>query len=114
MSDQQLNGQRLKILNCRSFSFLGILTGCRPFSHCVKTSRLLTCIGEKARDVYYTFTFDAEDDAMKLQHVIDKFDEYLNPRKNITFLLFKFFSFNQGEGQLIDEYVTELKKNRKV
>ena len=24
----------------------------------VKTSRLLTAIGEKARDVYYTFTFE--------------------------------------------------------
>ena len=36
----------------------------------VKTSRLLTCIGEKARDIYYTFTFEAEDDAMKLQPVI--------------------------------------------
>ena len=46
---------------------------------------------------------------MKLQPVIDKFDEYLNPRKNITFLRFKFFSYSQGEGQLIDEYVTELK-----
>ena len=34
----------------------------------------------KARDVYYTFTFKAEDDAMELQPVIDKFDEYLNPR----------------------------------
>ena len=75
----------------------------------VKTSRLLTCTGEKARDVYYTFTFEAEDDAMKLQPVIHKFDEYLNPIKNITFLRFKFFSYNQGEGQLIDEYVTELK-----
>ena len=46
---------------------------------------------------------------MKLQPVIDKFDEYLNPRKNITFLSFKFFGNNQGEGQLIDDYVTELK-----
>ena len=46
---------------------------------------------------------------MKLQHIIDKFDEYLNPRKNITFLRFKFFSYNQGEGQLTDDYVTELK-----
>ena len=33
MSYQQLNVQRLKILNCRPFSFLRILTGCRPFSH---------------------------------------------------------------------------------
>ena len=57
-----------------------------------------------------SITFEAENDAIKLQPVIDKFDEYLNPRKNITFLHFKFFSNNQGEGQqLIDQYVTELK-----
>ena len=45
---------------------------------------------------------------MKLQPVIDKFDEYLHPRKNITFLRFKFFSYNQGEGQLIEDCVTGL------
>ena len=45
---------------------------------------------------------------MKLQPVIDKFDEYLNPRKNITFLRFKFFSYNQGECQLFEDCVTEL------
>ena len=50
----------------------------------VKTLKLLTYVGEKARDVYYTFTFEAEDDAMKLQPATDKFDEYLNPKKNIT------------------------------
>ena len=38
-----------------------------------KTSRLLICMGEKARDVYHTFTFETEDDAMKLQPVTDKF-----------------------------------------
>ena len=47
----------------------------------VKTSRLLTTIGEKARDVYYTFTFATEGDDMKLDPVIAKFDEYFSPRK---------------------------------
>ena len=36
----------------------------------VKISRLLTTIGEKARDVYYTFTFATERDDMKLDPVI--------------------------------------------
>ena len=35
MSDQQLNGLWLKIFNCQSFSFFGILTGCQSFSHSV-------------------------------------------------------------------------------
>ena len=75
-------------------------------------ARLLTYIGEKARDAYYTFTFVAEEDAMKLQPVTDKFNEHLNPRKNITLLLSKFFSYNQGEGRLIDDYVSELRTRK--
>ena len=35
LSDQQLNGQWLKILNYQSFNFFRILTGCQPFSHSV-------------------------------------------------------------------------------
>ena len=75
----------------------------------VKTSRLLTTIGEKARDVYYTFTFATEGDDMKLDPVIAKFDEYFSPRKNLPYTRFKFFTYNQTNGQTIDEYVTELK-----
>ena len=75
----------------------------------VKTSRLLTTIGEKARDVYYTFTFATEGDDMKLDPVIAKFDEYFSPRKNQPYTRFKFFTYNQANGQTIDEYVTELK-----
>ena len=93
----------------KEFQFYMTVTELNNKPEDVKTSGLLTCVGEKARHVYYTFTFEAEDDATKLQHVIDKLDEYLNPRKNITFLRFKFFSYNQGESQLIDDYVTELK-----
>lgn len=74
----------------------------------VKTSRLLTAIGEKARDINYTFTFEEEDE-MKLAPVMTKFDEYITPKKNLPYLRFKFFSYNQTDGQTIDEYVTELK-----
>ena len=75
----------------------------------VKTSRLLTTMGEKARDVYYTFTFATEGDDMKLNPVIAKFDEYFSPRKNLLYTRFKFFTYKQTNRQTIDEYVTELK-----
>ena len=70
---------------------------------------LLTTIGEKARDVYDTFTFATEGDDMKLDLVVAKFDEYFSPRKNLPDTRFKFFPYDQANGQSIDEYVTELK-----
>ena len=47
-----------------------------------KTSHLLTVVGEKATDVYYTFTFDDEEDLMKLDIVQKKFDEYMSEEKH--------------------------------
>ena len=74
-----------------------------------KTSRPLTTIGERAREIYYTFTFAEEEDSMKLAPVIAKFDDYMNPKKNIPYFRYKFFSYNQHEDQNIDDYVSELK-----
>ena len=74
----------------------------------VKTCRLSSAIGPKAREIYYTFTF--EDDAMKFDNVIEHFDQYFTPKKNVTYMRYKFFSCNQSEGQNIDAYVTELRK----
>eukprot|EP00112_Aurelia_sp_Birch-Aquarium-sp1_P017827 Seg4172.1 transcript_id=Seg4172.1/GoldUCD/mRNA.D3Y31 product="hypothetical protein" protein_id=Seg4172.1/GoldUCD/D3Y31 len=76
----------------------------------VQTSILLTCIGQKGRDVYNTFTFETADDKLKLKPVLEKFTEYCQPRKNITFLRYKFFSCRQKDGQLFDDFVTDLKK----
>ena len=70
----------------------------------VKTSRLLTTISEKARDVYYTFTFVTEGDDMKLDPVIAKFDEYFSPTKNLPYTRFKFFTYiiRQMDKQLMN------------
>ena len=84
-------------------------TEARDKSNEVKTSRLLTAVGEKARHVYYTFTFDNEEDSMKLDVVLKKFDEYMSPKKNLTYMNYRFFAYNQDEGQSIDESITELK-----
>ena len=41
-------------------------------------------IGEKAREIYYTFVFENEEDKMKLEPVMAKFEEYFRPKNNIT------------------------------
>ena len=47
---------------------------------------------------------------MKLASVLEKFSEYCNPRKNITILRHKFFTYRQYEEQNFHNFVTELKK----
>ena len=76
----------------------------------VKSSILLTCIGKRDCEIYNTFTFQTEEDKMKVSPILSKFTAYCNPRKNTTFLRYQFFSYNQQDGQPFDDFVTELTK----
>ena len=74
-----------------------------------KASIFLTCVGQKGREIYETFTFEPRYE-MKLAPVFPNFSEYCNPRKNITILRHKFSTYRQQEGQNFHDFVTELKK----
>ena len=75
----------------------------------IKTSIFLTCIGQKGREIYETFTFESGDE-MKLAPDLHKFLEYFNLGKNITILCHMFFAYKQQEGQNVHDFVTEVKK----
>ena len=49
-------------------------------------------------------------DEMKLEKIMEQFEAYFNPRKNITYSRFKFFTYGQEIGQSFDDYMTELRK----
>ena len=76
----------------------------------VKSSLLLNCIGERAKKVYNTFNFSTTADWMKLEKIIDQFQAYFNPRKNVTYSWFNFFTYRQETGQSFDDYMTEIRK----
>ena len=97
----------------REFGFYLTATESTSKPDAVKTSRLLTAIGEKGREVYHTFTFTDEAEAMEYYStVLQKFDAYMSPKKNITYMSYRFFSCKQLEGQSIDDFATELKSRR--
>ena len=75
----------------------------------VKSIILLTCIGSKGREIYNIFNFENDEDKMTLSVIITTFDEYCTPRKNLTYLRHKFFTYRQKEGQSFDDFVTQLK-----
>ena len=47
---------------------------------------------------------------MKLNKILEKFEGFCNPRKNITMLRHKFFTYRQSEGRKFFHFVTELRK----
>lgn len=70
-------------------------------------SILLTFIGSRGRDIYSTFVFENEEQKNDLQVVIETFNTYCQPRKNLTFLTSKFFTCKQ-KGKRFNDYATEL------
>lgn len=76
----------------------------------LKVALLLNLMGDEAIDVYNTFTFAENESRDELKVVVDKFDQYCKPRKNVVYDRFKFFSRSQEPGETVDRYVTELKK----
>lgn len=72
----------------------------------VQVSILLHIIGEQCREVYSQF----EEKVEKLQDLLNKFDSFFLPKKNLTIERHKFFNRNQGQGESIEQYAYELKK----
>ena len=94
---------------CEAFDFCLVATESDAKSKKVKTSILLTCCGERGREIYETFEFAYEADSMKLKNVLDMFEAYCNPRCNTTINRHMFFTYRQAEGQSFNNFVTELR-----
>ena len=55
----------------------------------------LRVAGPEALEVYNTFTWDEDNDMSKVDKITEKFDQYCNPRKNVTSEHHKFNMQNQ-------------------
>jgi hypothetical protein len=70
---------------------------------------LLHVAGFEALEVYNTFQWDTAGDDVKVDKIMEKFERYCNPRKNLTLDKHSFFTRNQQEDETVDTYVTELR-----
>ena len=87
-----------------------IATGINSKASSTRVATLLTVIGNDAIDVFNTLTWDAEGDDKKIEKVLLKFEEHCEPKKNVSYERYKFFSRAQESGESIDQYVTILRK----
>ena len=93
----------------QNFEFYLIATEYKMKSEEVRAGLFLHSAGEAARDVYNSLTFDQEGDSLKYSKILEKFEAYVNPRKNITFCRYKFFTHTQADSQSFDSYLTEMR-----
>ena len=94
----------------QKFTNYEIATGINKKESATSVATLLTVIGNDAIDVFNTITWDAEGDDTKIDKVIQKFEEHCEPKKNVSYERYKFFSRAQESGKTIDQYVTVLRK----
>ena len=69
----------------RAWSSYTLATELNDKTEKVQVATLLTVIGEEAREVFATFTWDTVGDESKIQQVLTKFERYCQPRRNVPF-----------------------------
>ena len=74
-----------------------------------KIGIMLSHAGKEARDVYKTFEWAAEADKTKFNKVLEAFQRYCSPRKNIIYERYGFWTIQQEEDETIDAYLTRIR-----
>lgn len=69
---------------------------------------LLNAIGDDGLTIYNTFDLD-EGNKKKIDKVLDAFNQYCAPRKNLVYEQSVFFTCSQEENETIDHFLTRLK-----
>ena len=72
-----------------------------------KVAILLNLVGEKGQDIFNTFK--ANRATATLKDVLKLFGDYCQPQKNVIFERFKFYSAKQYPGQMMENFITEVK-----
>jgi hypothetical protein len=66
-------------------------------------------LGSSGRELYDTFDFVMPEAERTVKIILDKFDTYMDPKKNEIIERYTFFTRKQELGETIDKYFTELK-----
>ena len=95
----------------RSMQYYLVAT-CKDRSEDEKVAIFMCMIGRQGQDIRDTFELDEDKDGEEIVTVeilIQKFEQYCKPRKNLIVERHRFLTRNQEQSETIDQHVTELK-----
>ena len=70
---------------------------------------MLSHASKEARDIYKTLEWASEGDQNKFNKVMEAFQRYCSPRKNIIYERYGFWTIQQEDGESIDAYLTRIR-----
>ena len=73
----------------------------------IQCAIFLCIVGSEGIDIFDTFTF-ADEEIDKIRPLMETFDAYSTPKKNITYERYIFNTRVQQGNETVDQYVTEL------
>ena len=76
----------------------------------VEIAILLNFADEDAIEVFNTFQFP-EGDEKQLDKVLERFECYCNPGKNVVFERYQLWQITQKDSETVDQFVTRLKNH---
>ena len=75
----------------------------------VKIGIMLSHAGREAREVFKTLPWATEGDNKKFDKVLEAFETFCSPQKNILYERYGFWTMQQDSDETIDTYLTRLK-----
>ena len=66
------------------FEIFSLASGLSEKDAGIQAAAFLHVAGPEALEVYNTFSWPTADDKNKVDKIMEKFDQYCNPRKNVT------------------------------
>ena len=86
-----------------------LATGVGKKDDAIRVATISTVIGDEALDVFNTFTWDDDEDKVKIDKVLEQFEKFCEPRKNTIYERYLFFSRGQESGESINKYAMVLR-----
>ena len=89
-----------------------LVATCKGKSEEGKVAIFMCIIGRHGQDIKDTFELECDENGgeiITVKILLQKFEEYCQPRKNLVVERHRFLTRNQGPSETIDQYVTELK-----
>ena len=75
----------------------------------IRVATFVTVISDEAPDVYNALTWDSNKNKVKMDKVLEHFEQYCEPCKNTIYESYLFFPRRQESGEPIDKYATVLR-----
>ncbi|KAG0434969.1 hypothetical protein HPB47_018756 [Ixodes persulcatus] len=75
----------------------------------VQATTFQVVVGEDARRVYITFTFESPGDELRVEKIAELFEKHCKPAINVSYRDFVFGTRNQHDGERFKDWPTELR-----